>query len=213
MQYADKMQQKGNEQRFFVALCQYMFLSKKGPSSMKKANPLILFQKQIDNLAETLSPIANKKIAAPCFDVALFHRRSDSLGGYMQQIRDNFTQLSACVEAQRSQQVKFLATQILQQIEALTRELSTQTLRKQEHLLTQRKKSVDLYQKLAQHQDYERRLLAMIQDRELALTQTQDIARQQTLQKEIAIHENRLMRCKNALFAIEKSIEKQEDKY
>ncbi|WP_204350779.1 primosomal replication protein PriC, partial [Klebsiella variicola] len=69
----------------------------------------------------------------------------------MQQIRDNFTQLITCVEAQRSQQVKFLATQILQQIEALTGELSTQTLRKQENLLSQRKKSVDLYQKLAQH--------------------------------------------------------------
>lgn len=64
----------------------------------------------------------------------------------MQQIRDNFTQLIACVEAQRSQQVKFLATQILQQIEALTRELSTQTLRKQENQLTQRKK-VSIYTK------------------------------------------------------------------
>ena len=77
---------------------------------MKKTDPLSLFKKQIDNLAETLAPIANKKIAAPCFDTALFHHRSDSLGGYMQQIRDNFTQLITCVEAQRSQQVKFLAT-------------------------------------------------------------------------------------------------------
>ncbi|MEZ2684447.1 primosomal replication protein PriC [Proteus vulgaris] len=180
---------------------------------MNKPDPLSLFKKQIDNLAETLAPIANKKIAAPCFDTALFHRRSDSLGGYMQQIRDNFTQLIACVEAQRSLQVKFLATQILQQIEALTRELSTQTLRKQENQLTQRKKSVDLYQKLAQHQDYERRLHAMIQDRELSLTQAQSFMQQQELQKEIAALENRLARCKNALFSIEKSIEKQEDKF
>lgn len=131
----------------------------------------------------------------------------------MQQIRDNFTQLITCVEAQRSQQVKFLATQILQQIEALTRELSTQTLRKQENQLSQRKKSVDLYQKLAQHQDYERRLQSMIQDRELALTQAQSFVRQQELQKEIAALENRLARCKSALVSIEKSIERQEDKY
>ncbi|EMH9751869.1 primosomal replication protein PriC [Proteus mirabilis] len=180
---------------------------------MKKTDPLSLFKKQIDNLAETLAPIANKKIAAPCFDTALFHHRSDSLGGYMQQIRDNFTQLITSVEAQRSQQVKFLATQILQQIEALTRELSTQTLRKQENQLSQRKKSVDLYQKLAQHQDYERRLQSMIQDRELALTQAQGFVRQQELQKEIAALENRLARCKSALVSIEKSIERQEDKY
>ena len=180
---------------------------------MKKTDSLSLFENQIDNLAEALAPIANKKIAAPCFDTALFHRRSDSLGGYMQQIRDNFTQLIACVEAQRSQQVKFLATQILQQVEALTRELSTQTLRKQENLLSQRKKSTDLYQKLAQHQDYERRLSSMIQDRELELTQAQGFTRQQELQKEIAALENRLARCKNALYSIEKSIEKQEDKY
>lgn len=180
---------------------------------MKKADSLSLFKKQIDNLAEALVPIANKKIAAPSFDTTLFHRRSDSLGGYMQQIRDNFTQLIACVEAQRSQQVKYLATQILQQIEALTRELSTQNLRKQENQLTQRKKSVDLYQKLAQHQDYERRLHAMIQDRELSLTQCQHFTQQQELQKEIAALENRLARCKSALFSIEKSIEKQEDKY
>ncbi|OEJ09050.1 prepilin peptidase, partial [Shigella sp. FC1967] len=105
------------------------------------------------------------------------------------------------------------ATQILQQIEALTRELSTQTLRKQENQLTQRKKSVDLYQKLAQHQDYERRLQAMIQDRELSLTQAQSFMKQQALQKEIAALENRLARCKNALFSIEKGIEKQEDKF
>lgn len=131
----------------------------------------------------------------------------------MQQIRDNFTQLITCVEAQRSQQVKFLATQILQQIEALTRELSTQTLRKQENQLSQRKKSVDLYQKLAQHQDYERRLQSMIQDRELALTQAQSFVRQQELQKEIAALENRLARCKSALVSIEKGIERQEDKY
>ena len=152
---------------------------------MNKPDPLSLFKKQIDNLAETVAPIANKKIAAPCFDTALFHRRSDSLGGYMQQIRDNFTQLIACVEAQRSQ----------------------------ENQLTQRKKSVDLYQKLAQHQDYERRLQAMIQDRELSLTQAQSFMKQQELQKEIAALENRLARCKNALFSIEKSIEKQEDKF
>ncbi len=84
-----------------------------------------------------------------------------------------------------SQQVKFLATQILQQIEALTRELSTQTLRKQENQLSQRK-SVDLYQKLAQHQDYERRLQSMIQDRELALTQAQDLCTPTRITKEIA---------------------------
>ncbi|MCD4621591.1 primosomal replication protein [Proteus mirabilis] len=95
----------------------------------------------------------------------------------------------------------------------LTRELSTQTLRKQENQLSQRKKSVDLYQKLAQHQDYERRLQSMIQDRELALTQAQGFVRQQELQKEIAALENRLARCKSALVSIEKSIERQEDKY
>ncbi len=54
---------------------------------MKKTDPLSLFKKQIDNLAETLAPIANKKIAAPCFDTALFHHRSDSLGVLQQDPR------------------------------------------------------------------------------------------------------------------------------
>lgn len=45
---------------------------------------------------------------------------------------------------------------------------------------------MDLYQRLAQHQDYERRLAQMTDDRELALGRAQTFAEQQKLQKELA---------------------------
>ncbi|MBI0221119.1 primosomal replication protein, partial [Yersinia pestis subsp. pestis] len=67
------------------------------------------------------------------------------------------------------------------------------------------------YHKLAEHQDYERRILAMIQDRESQLGRQSLLVEQQKIQKELAALEGRLMRCRQALIRIERSIEKKEN--
>ena len=60
MQYAVKMQQKASEQLFLLLLSQFMFLAKQVQSPNEKTDPLSLFKKQIDNLAETLAPLQTK---------------------------------------------------------------------------------------------------------------------------------------------------------
>ena len=117
-------------------------------------------------------------------------------------------QLKLVVAENRTQQVAFLAEKLVAQISALQRELATQKLRKTNPEPKYNK--LDPYHKLAEHQDYERRILAMIQDRESQLGKQNLLTEQQKIQKELAALEGRLMRCRQALIKIERSIEKKE---
>lgn len=95
------------------------------------------------------------------------------------------------------------------QIAALQRELATQALRRKNQ--PKEAPEADLYHKLAEHQDYERRLIGMIQDRESLLGRQTTLAAQQKLQHELAALEGRLMRCRQALARIERNIERKEN--
>ena len=98
--------------------------------------------------------------------------------------------------------------ELVAQITAMQRELATQTLRKTHQ--TPERKSHDNYTKLAETQQFERRLIAMIEDRETTLGQLATFSDQQRVQKELAALEGRLMRCRQALAKIERQIERQE---
>ncbi len=50
-------------------------------------------------------------------------------------------------------------------MQAISREISTQALREKESNFTKKKEQVDLYERLSQHQDYERRLQAMVSEK------------------------------------------------
>ncbi|WP_340613459.1 primosomal replication protein [Xenorhabdus thailandensis] len=173
-------------------------------------NLLCVLEKQVSILEKELALLPDTPFSSARFDQMLFHHRSNKLNGYMQEIRQNLEQLKACVSDSRIEQVKFLAERLVVQTEALKREISTQALRKQEDKFEYRSQSQDLYQRLAEHQDYERRLMAMIDDRELQLNKQTTLTNKHKLQKEIAALAGRLARCRQALMRIEKSIEKQE---
>ncbi|OKP04408.1 primosomal replication protein PriC [Xenorhabdus eapokensis] len=173
-------------------------------------NLLSVLEKQVDILEKELALLPDIPFSIARFDQALFHHRSNKLGGYLREIRQNMEQLKACVSDYRIEQVKFLAERLATQIEALKREISTQALRKQEDKFERRSPEQDLYQRLAEHQDYERRLMAMIDDRELQLNKQTTLTNKHKLQKEIAALAGRLARCRQALMRIEKSIEKRE---
>lgn len=68
----------------------------------------------------------------------------------------------------------------------------------------------DLYHKLAEHQDYERRLIGMIQDRESLLGRQTTLAAQQKLQHELAALEE-TDALPPALARIERNIERKEN--
>ncbi|OTA21299.1 prephenate dehydrogenase [Xenorhabdus beddingii] len=174
-------------------------------------NLLNTLEKQISILEKDLTLLSDTPFSIPRFERTLFHHHSNKLGGYLQEIKQNMEQLKSCVNDLRIEQVKFLSERLVTQIEALKRELSTQALRKQEEKFERRSQERDLYQRLAEHQDYERRLMTMIDDRELQLNKQNTLTDKYKLQKEIAALAGRLARCRQALMRIEKSIEKQEN--
>lgn len=165
-------------------------------------------EQQIENLAREIEPIAHTPAQQARFDVTLFASKGTRLREYLAEVRVNFAQLCQVVAENRSAQVAFVAERLVSQITALQRELATQTLRNADKQ-TERKSS-DFYSKLVEHQQFERRLMAMIQDRESNLGKLATFSEQQLMQKELAALEGRLMRCRQALIKIERSIERQE---
>ncbi len=170
---------------------------------------LQVLESQIEALSAQIAPQANTPSQQARFDLNLFSNHGNRFRDYLQEVRKNMTQLKQVVEENRLQQVAFLADKLVAQISALQRELATQKIRKSNP--EPREHQSDPYHKLAEHQDYERRILAMIQDRESQLGQQSLLVEQQKIQKELAALEGRLMRCRQALIRIERSIEKKEN--
>lgn len=170
---------------------------------------LQVLESQIEALSAQIAPQANTPSQQARFDLNLFSNHGNRFRDYLQEVRKNMAQLKQVVEENRLQQVAFLADKLVAQISALQRELATQKIRKSNP--EPREHQSDPYHKLAEHQDYERRILAMIQDRESQLGRQSLLVEQQKIQKELAALEGRLMRCRQALIRIERSIEKKEN--
>jgi len=169
---------------------------------------LQLLEQQIENLAHEIAPIANAPAQQARFDVSLFATKGYRLRDYLTEVRQTFSQLKIVVEEKRQAQVAFIAERIISQITALQRELATQSLRKADKAPAS--KSADNYARLAETQQFERRLIAMIEDRESSLGKLATFDEQKRVQKELAALEGRLMRCRQALSKIERYIERQE---
>jgi len=163
---------------------------------------------QIETLSREIDPIAHVSASQARFDIALFSTKGTRLRDYLAEIKTNLQKLNQEVVEKRPAQVAFIAERLVAQITAMQRELATQTLRKTHQ--TPERTSQDNYTKLAETQQFERRLIAMIEDRETTLGQLATFADQQRVQKELAALEGRLMRCRQALAKIERQIERQE---
>ncbi|ANS41535.1 primosomal replication protein PriC [Serratia inhibens] len=170
---------------------------------------LQVLEQQIAALAAEVTPRGDAPIPQARFDTALFSNRGTRLRDYLAEVQRNFAQLQTAANDNRTSQVAFLAEKLVAQITALQRELATQALRRKNQ--PKEVAAVDLYHKLAEHQDYERRLMSMIQDRESLLGRQTTFAAQQKLQHELAALEGRLVRCRQALARIERSIERKEN--
>lgn len=175
---------------------------------MNAAKLLLILQQQIVALETEVAPVGHLSAQQARFDLRLFSNHGTRLRDYMAEIKYNQAQLQQEVSASRTAQVAFLAERLVAQITAMQRELATLTLRQK--YAAQPRTSGDLYSKLVQHQDYERRLQAMIQDRESLLGQQQMPLDRQRLQQEIAALEGRLSRCRTALARLERIIERKE---
>ncbi|WP_299998109.1 primosomal replication protein PriC [uncultured Cedecea sp.] len=174
---------------------------------MNTTSLLQVLHSRIEELAVAIAPLSQQRTSQARFDKKLFTTHSTQLKDYLLEVRANMEKLQHSVEQKRTAQVAFLAEKLVEQLAALQRELATKELRKNEW---QQPEAVNFYQKLATHQDYERRLQAMINDRENQYAVQETRVGQQKLQREILALEGRLQRCRQALTRLERIIERQE---
>ncbi|OSM95446.1 MULTISPECIES: primosomal replication protein PriC [Lonsdalea] len=163
---------------------------------------------QIASLGEQIAPVIGMTTARSRFDRQLFGCYGTRFGDYLAEVKQNHQHLRQYVAENRTDRVAYMAEKLLAQITALQRELGTWKMRQQNPAAPP--PPADLYHKLAEHQGYERRLIAMIQDRERLLIKQTAFDEQQRLQKELAALEGRLARCRQALTRLERQIERRE---
>ncbi|MCW8334820.1 primosomal replication protein [Vibrio sp. SCSIO 43135] len=145
----------------------------------------------------------------PLFDERLFHAHCKLLVPCVKEAQSTFDTILREEQANKltQQRAEFLSERLLAQISAIQRELSTQSIRKNEpkHSSYYRKPINALYQELAQHQEWETRLKDMVREKEFAVSQASSFQQQQAQQALIAT-EQRLKRCQEAKLKIENQI-------
>lgn len=151
----------------------------------------------------------------PLFDAVLFHCHGKLLTPC---VAEAHTTLQALIREKESGRLtalraEYLSERLLAQIAALKREISTQNVRRKEPKPTSYfKKPINaLYQELAQHQDWERRLMELVRDKELLLAQAPPIQKMNA-QQALLLAEQRLNRCQAAKIKLEQRITVQERK-
>ncbi|NDL65035.1 primosomal replication protein PriC [Acerihabitans arboris] len=175
---------------------------------MHSSKLLTALSDRFDALAGRVDAAGHERVAQSRFDHQLFQTRGTRLDDYLAESRQTLQRLTLTVEQGHTERVAWLAQRLIDQMTALARELATLDLRRGQPA---KAAPVDYYARLNEHQDYERRLVTMIRDRDSLRQSTGDSARQQQLQQEIAALEGRLARCRQALARIERLIERREN--
>ncbi|MGF1765026.1 primosomal replication protein [Aliivibrio kagoshimensis] len=101
-----------------------------------------------------------------------------------------------------------LCEKLIAQIQAMQREIKTQSIRSSEpkHYSHFRKPIGEMHQDLAQHKEWERRLILMVKDKEQQLQRCYSLKDQPTIQKELLSTEQRLEKCQQAMIKLEQRI-------
>ncbi|MDF7667855.1 primosomal replication protein [Orbaceae bacterium ESL0727] len=159
---------------------------------------LTKLKQQIDALEQQATQINLTDIDEFYFDEHLFDKPSivNNSDFYITKIRQTYQALSDNISQQNTDKINFLTETLLNQITALTRELSTHHLRIKEPVTLYE----SLPQKHARHLDYLRRL------QEIKFTQELDA--DHIDHAKIAAIDNRIYRCEEAIKKIEIAMEK-----
>ncbi|MTH44760.1 primosomal replication protein N'' [Intestinirhabdus alba] len=163
----------------------------------------LLLQKLEDRLADLrrrCAPIAQHATLSARFDRQLFRTRSTRLQACLAEAEEHLAALRLAVERQQLPQAAWLAGQLASQLEAIAREADSWQLRVWDSAAP----GLARWQRRRlQHQEYERRLTAMLEERQVRLDQEPDADRRQALRNEVVAWEGRLTRCRRALAKIE----------
>lgn len=166
---------------------------------MKTALLLQTLEQQLATLRQQVMPLAEHTTLSERFDRQLFRTRSTRLRDCLDEADDNLQALRHAVTEARLPQVAWLAEHLACQMAAISRESASWSLRGWDNPSP----GIARWQrKRLQHQEFERRLLAMKTEREHRLAQTTNFDEQQQLLREVQLYSERLTRCQQALSAI-----------
>ncbi|WP_160142730.1 primosomal replication protein PriC [secondary endosymbiont of Ctenarytaina eucalypti] len=173
---------------------------------MRAFQLLTVLSAHLNNLGIRLETQGQHVAKKSCFDHLLFATRSNRLSDYMSESRTTLSRLSRAVEIGQADRVRWLSQRLIDQMSALSRQLTLNNISQNPSSDAEE----DIYALLAKHQNYERRLQAMIRDRYSLCSTENDHVNACRLQKEIAALGGRLQRCQEALTRVEYQIERQE---
>lgn len=145
-------------------------------------------------------PLAHYATLSARFDRHLFKTRSTLLQACVDEAQAGYDELCRAVEQQQLAQVAWLAEHLSAQIEAITRETTSWSLRAWDN----GSPGITKWQrKRLQHQEFERRLIEMKAQRVNQHAQATSFEEQQRLAREVEAFNGRISRCRHALAEIE----------
>ncbi|MCI2283494.1 primosomal replication protein [Colwellia sp. MSW7] len=166
------------------------------------------------------------------FSSTLFASQSDQFGPYIKEVSRRIAEFSRLAKANKIDLSKILLQQIEQQLSAISNALLSNSVMhqaaklsfdannkvrikkakiKQTNKYSDMTKSImlsshQLYTKLAEHHEFERRLMDMVAEREITRLQCKQHESEKVSSEVLALHQ-RLGRCRKAISAIERDIE------
>lgn len=166
------------------------------------------------------------------FSLTLFASQSDQFQPYIKEVQRRISEFSRLVSANKIELSKVLLQQIEQQISAISNALQSNAIMHQAAKLSYdannkvriknaKVKQADkyseltknimlnshqLYQKLTEHHEFERRLMDMVTEREVMRSKCKSHESEKFSNEVLALHQ-RLGRCRKAISTIERDIE------
>lgn len=159
------------------------------------------------------------------FHSSSFYTRSDELRDYINELAKNVEKVATIQDPDMLIHVtERIATQfacfrgLLNSIELNTKNKTyNRTHRKRLDKVKQfakqaAKSSQSLYKELSELQEFERRLVEMVAEKQATLSRYQGQAQRQSLQEQVLVTQQRLGRCRKAISQVEEQIQKLDDK-
>lgn len=154
------------------------------------------------------------------FNSTAFYTKSDELSDYFNELKSDIDKLSRITDTTH---IEFLADKITQEFACFKALLNAKYLdaknsayKKQQFSKLQKVKqftktitqsSQSLYQELSKLQEYERRLLDMVTERQQQLNQYQGQKHKAEYQQQVLTYQQRLGRCRQAISKVEEQIQ------
>jgi len=158
-----------------------------------------------------LSDKHKNKQKQPLFNSALFNNKSHYLTPCVNEIKRtlNVIKTESMNHSLTAEKATFLTQKMITQIEAVQKEIIARSSEKLD-TLNSNKPIKELYQDLAQHGEWEKRLVKMVREQEALFSRAGSIIEKQNVCATLFATEQRLERCKAATIKLKQHIKYRE---